>query len=110
MKVLVAPEVRQYLKELSQILYDKDYFSYLDYAERYVEELFGDIATTLPTRLHRPAPRHFDRYGEGMYYASFRRSRATTWYAFFTRYRDADGSIVYLVHRMENNHTAAQYM
>ncbi len=64
MRVLVMPEVRQYLKRLSQILYDKDYFGYLDYAEKYVERLFGDITTTLPTCVHRPAPRHFDPAGE----------------------------------------------
>ncbi len=81
----------------------------MDYAERYVEELFGDITTTLPTRPHRPAPSHFDPDGKGIWFATFRRSRATTWYAFFTRYRD-NGEIVYLVHRIENNHTAAQYM
>ena len=109
MRVLVTPEVRQYLKRLSQILYDKDYFGYLDYAEKYVERLFGDITTTLPTRVHRPAPRHFDPEGEGMLYATFRHSRATTWYVFFTRYDDG-GEIVYLVERIENNHTAAQYM
>ena len=109
MRVLVTPEVRQYLKELSQILYDKDYFGYLDRAERYVEELFDSIIATLPGRLHRPAPRHFDRHGMGLLYATFRRSRATTWYAFFTRHEGADGEVVCIVRHIENNHTAAQY-
>ncbi len=102
MKVLVIPKVRQYLKGLSQILYDKGYFSYLDRAEIYVEELFGNIETTLPIRPHRPAPRRFDPEDKGMYMASFRRSRATTWYVFFTKYGDG-GEIIYLVHRIENN-------
>ncbi len=109
MRVLATPEVRQYLKELSQILYANDYFSYLDYAERYVEELFHDITTYLPTRLHRAAPPHFDRYGRGMYYASFRRNHDTVWYVFFTKYND-NGLTVYLVRHIENNHTAARYM
>jgi len=38
MRVLVLPEVRQYLNELSHILYEKKYFSYVDAAEKYVQQ------------------------------------------------------------------------
>lgn len=34
MKVLFLPEVRIYLRELSQILYDKEYFSYVESSEK----------------------------------------------------------------------------
>jgi len=109
MKVLTTPEMRQYIKELSFILYQKDYFSYLDYAERYVEELFVDIKTNLPTRLHKPAPEHFDKYGKNMYYATFRKNKQTTWYAFFTKYIE-NGDTIYLVRYIANNHIMAQHL
>jgi len=68
-----------------------------------------DIRDTLPVRSHRPAPPYYDRYGEGMYCAAFRKNRATTWYAFFTLYDDG-GEAVYLVRYIGNNHTDAQHM
>ena len=43
MKVLIIPEVRRYFRELQYILYEKDYFSYFEDAERYIEELIKDI-------------------------------------------------------------------
>jgi hypothetical protein len=42
-------------------------------------------------------------------YAAFRRNRATTWYAFFTKYYD-NGQTVYLVRHITNNHTSAQHL
>lgn len=109
MKVLTTPEVRQYFKELSHVLYERDYFSYLDYAERYVEELFADIKANLPTRLHKPAPKFFDKYGKNMYYATFRKNKQTSWYAFFTKYNE-NGDTTYLVRYIANNHTSAQHL
>ncbi len=109
MKVLTTPEVRQYFKELSYVLYEKDYFSYLDYAERYVEDLFVDIQTNLPRLPHKPAPPHFDKYGKGLFYAAFRKNKQTTWYAFFTKYQD-NGNTIYLVRYIANNHSIAQYL
>jgi hypothetical protein len=109
MSVYTTPGVKRYLNDLITILYEKEYFSYEDAAHKYVDDLLDDIISTLPTRPHRPAPPHFDRYGKGMWYAAFRHNRATTWYAFFTRY-DTGGEIVYLVRYIANNHTAAQYL
>ncbi len=78
MNVRFAPETRDYFEELVTVLYRKGYFSWLDTSKKYVEDLVHDILTTLPNRLHKPAPPYFDRYGKGMYYASFRHNRATT--------------------------------
>jgi plasmid stabilization system protein ParE len=109
MKVLLTTRAEEYFDELETILYEKGYFSFKESSRKYVHELFHDIRDTLPTRPHRPAPAHFDRYGGGMWYATFRRSRATTWYVFFTRHEDPGGETVFLVRRIENNHTAAHY-
>jgi hypothetical protein len=109
MNVLILPEVRQYFYELSYILYEKDYFSFLDKSEQYVEELIRDIQENLPTKRHKPAPNHFDKYGKTMKYASFKKNRHTTWYAFFKTYED-NGQTFYLVRYIANNHVIAQYL
>ena len=109
MKVLFTPQVRTWFYELEIILCEKGYFNFKESSHQYADELFYDIRDTLPIRVHRPAPPHFDPEGKGIWFASFRRNRYTTWYAFFTKYADG-GEIIYLVNRIENNHTAAQYM
>jgi hypothetical protein len=109
MKVLALPKVQQYLKELSYTLYEKGYFSFLDSSEQYVEELFTDMTTTLPIRLHKPAPKHFEQYGKDLHYATFKKSNRTTWYAFFTKHRQ-DNDIVYLVRYISNNHATGQFL
>ena len=109
MNVFILPEVRQYFYELSYILYEKDYFSFLDKSEQYVEELIRDIQENLPTKRHKPALNHFNEYGKNMKYASFKKNRRTTWYAFFKTYRK-DGETFCLVRYIANNHVIAQYL
>ena len=108
MKVLIIPEVRQYFYELEYILYEKNYFSYYENAERYVEELIEDIKNNLPAKHSKQAPDYFDKYGKNMEYATFKKSKHTTWYVFFDTYKD-NNEILYLVRHIENNHTAAQH-
>ena len=64
--VIFTPDVRHFFVELVQILYDKGYFSFLDTAKKYVQDLYDDIETNLPSKSHKPAPPYFDRYGTGM--------------------------------------------
>jgi hypothetical protein len=109
MKVLVIPKVRQYLYELSFILYKNNYFSYLDTAEKYVEELFEDIKTTLPNRQKYNAPKYFELYGKDMFYSIFRKNKHTQWYVFFSIYEDK-GELIYLVRYISNNHVIAQHL
>ena len=108
MKVLVIPEVYEYLDNLVTILYEKDYFGFEDFAINYVDELLDEIQMTLPTRLHKPAPKHFEKYGKDMHYAIFEKNKRTSWYVFFTKYYEQE--TIYLVRYIANNHTVAQYL
>jgi hypothetical protein len=108
MKVFVLPEVRQYLDELSQILYEKNYFSFLELSEKYVEELFEDIETTIQNRPKRLAPAYFDKYGKKMFYTIFRKNKTTQWYVFFNIYETKDG-LIYLIRYISNNHVVAHH-
>jgi hypothetical protein len=109
MRVLFLPEVQTYYDNLEQLLYKKGYFSFRDSSKKYVKDLIDDIKMDLPIKLHKPAPRNFDRYGKNMEYAVFKKSRQTSWYVFFTTYND-NGEVVYLVRYIANNHTVAQYL
>ena len=109
MNVLFLPEVNEYLEYLVIILYKKEYFSFFDSSEKYVEELVDDIKENLPTKQRKPAPEYFSQYGTGMEYASFKKNKRTTWYVFFEIYEDT-GEIIYLVRYIANNHTVAQYL
>ena len=109
MNVIFTPKVLLYFEKLIITLYDKEYFSFLETSKKYVEELVDDIKTNLSTKRHKPAPVYFDKFGKGMKYASFKKSRHTTWYVFFKTYEE-NGKEIYLVRYIANNHTIAQYL
>lgn len=109
MKIIASPEVEEYLMDLIHILYEEEYFGFEDYAKRYVEELFLDIETNLPTKVKKPAPPYFERYGKKMLYAIFKKSKTTQWYVFFNIYQK-DNEMIFLIRYISNNHTIAQYL
>jgi hypothetical protein len=109
MKVLFLPEVQDDYDELEQILYEKGYFSFSDSSKNYVKNLVADIVANLPTKLHKPAPKYFNKYGNDMKYSSFRKNKNTNWYVFFNTYDDK-GEIIYLVRYISNNHTIAHLL
>ena len=109
MKIIALPEVEQYLEELKIILFEKEYFSFEEEAQKYVDDLFLDIKTNLPAILKRTAPPYFDRYGKGMYYAVFKKNKRTSWYAFFRIYEE-NGERIYQIRYIANNHTVAQHI
>jgi hypothetical protein len=109
MKVIVIPEVQQYLGSLKKILFENEYFGFEESAIKYVNDLFDDIITNLPVRARKPAPKYFDKYGKGMHYASFKKNKHTQWYVFFRIYQKR-GEFIYQVRYIGNNHTIAQYL
>ena len=109
MPVIIIPEVLEYFEELVEVLYEKEYFGFEETALTYVVELYDDIIANLPLKPCKPAPKRFDKYGKGMNYAVFRKSKRTSWYVFFKTYRKND-EIVYLVRYIANNHEIAQYL
>jgi hypothetical protein len=109
MNVLFTPEIYEYFDELEDILYDRGYYSFKAKAKQYVEDLINDIATNLPNKRPRPAPKYYDKYEKGMYFVSFVKNRNTHWYAFFTKH-DKNGETIYLVHYIGNNHTEAHHL
>jgi len=109
MNVIFAPKVLLYFEDLIVILYNEEYFGFLETSKRYINELIDDILTTLPVKLHKPAPEYFDKYGKNMEYAVFRKNKNTFWYVFFTKYKEK-GETIYLIRYIGNNYTVAQYL
>lgn len=109
-KVLFTKEVREYLKEVSEIMYEKEYFSFLDSSQQYMESLIQEIVETLPNRQAKLAPAYFARYSENMYYSMFRKSKNTQWYVFFNLFEDDKGEHAYLVSYISNNHVIANLL
>ena len=95
--------------DLSALLYEGGYFSFEETSRRYVGELYNEIVATLPQRSHRSAPKYFDRYGKNLEYAVFKKSRHTSWYAFFRVYWK-NGEEIYQVRHIANNHTIAHHL
>ena len=109
MKIVVLAKVQQYLECLKTILFEKEYFSFEDQAQRYVDELFDEIIECLPKRPNKPAPPYFEKYGKGMYYAVFKKNKNTHWYVFF-KISWKNGEKIYKIRYIANNHTVAQYL
>jgi len=111
MKIVFSPEVREYLKEVSYTMYEKEYFSFLDSSEKYMEELIQEILTTLPNKQVKVAPPYFDQYAKKMLYSMFRKSLNTQWYVFFNLYQEKqENEFTYLIRFISNNHVISQHL
>jgi len=62
MKVVILPEVEDYLEDLGRILYENEYFGFVDDAIEYVEDLVYEIKKNLHIRQHNPSPEHFKKF------------------------------------------------
>ena len=109
MKVIFKRVVIDYFLELVNVLYEKEYFGYLETAKSYSRSLFEEIKNDLPNKTKKNAPSYFDRYGTGMQYSVFKKNKNTSWYVFFNTYHQS-GETIYFVRFVSNNHVVAQYL
>jgi len=92
--------------ELIDFLYQKEYFGFLYEAKEYVLEIEQYFKTEIP-KLHRlglskKASLYFRKYGESLYFATYKRTKTqTTWYALYEVF---DTNYFKVVH-ITNNHT-----
>jgi hypothetical protein len=82
MNVLFTPEVEDYLFNLVEILFKKQYFAYYENAEKYVIDLITQINNYIHIRSKHIAPPRFRKYGRDLYYVTFKSSKRITWYVF----------------------------
>lgn len=104
-KVFFSQKTIIYFSDLIEILYVNDYFGFKDQAKRYVEALVRKIEKSIDTMLKKKAPEYFSKYGDNLYYISYRKNKKTTWYFFFNIKENG-----YYIEYIGNNHTIAQYL
>jgi len=109
MKVVFSPQVENYLFNLIEVLYDKEYFGFKNSAINYVTELIQNIQKDLHTSPKKIAPKYFNKYGDNLYYTSFRLNKSTQWFVFFSTYID-DEELIYMVSYISNNHSIASIL
>jgi hypothetical protein len=106
MKVLYSKNVEEYLRELIEILYHKEYFGFKESAYHYVDTLIDEIDTTISIKPYKKAPEHFSKYGKDLCYVAFPKNRNTTWYVFF----NIIGNDIYFIRYISNNHVISQLL
>jgi hypothetical protein len=79
-EIILLPEVIYKLNQLVNILYEKEYFGFIDSAFNYANNIY-DFIHTIPQQQHKlTANKKF-----GTYYCSFKANRNTTWYITFDK-------------------------
>lgn len=105
MKVVYHKNVAEYLNELVDILYSKEYFGFKESAYDYADWILEQIESSIHKKVKKPAPKHFDKYEPGLSYVVYKRNSNTSWYVFFQKQKDT-----YLIFYIGNNHNCAQYL
>lgn len=105
MKIIYQPQVVEYLNELVDILYEREYFGFKESAYDYVDWILDRIAKNINTISAKIAPEYFSRYGNNLFYFSLKRNAQTTWYVFFNHEND-----LFYIRYISNNHMIAQYL
>lgn len=105
MKVVYHKDVTEYLNELIDILYDKEYLGFKESAYDYVDWILEQIELSIHTKRKKSAPKYFDRYAQGLSYVVYKRNSHTSWYVFFKKQEDT-----YFIFYIGNNHNCAHFL
>jgi hypothetical protein len=96
-KIEILPEVTDFLNELVEILFYKEYFGFEDTAQFYVQKIYDFIENDLINFPHKSTPKKLKKFGSN--YAFYRPNDRTTWYIFFEKSNNR-----YLITHLTNNH------
>lgn len=99
-KVIVQylPEVESYLNELIYLLFQKEYFGYLETALDYVDDLINFIDYNISIFPPKNTPLNLIELGS--IYIFYKANNHTTWFIFFENFENR-----FLVTYITNNHT-----
>jgi len=101
--IVYNESVLEYLSDLIETLYRKEYFSFIESAYDYVNELRVFIETSINTQPKKQTPLSLQKYGS--HYITYRPNKNTTWYIFF--YYKGNR---YFINHITNNHSTARYI
>ena len=102
--IFYKSEVVTFVNELVYLLFKEDYFSYIENAISYKDEIIDFIENNISTFPYRFSPLKLKKLGSK--YIFFKSNSRTTWYIFF----ENKGS-VFIVTFITNNHSElAKYL
>ena len=96
--VQYLPEVEEYLNDLGYLLFQKEYFGFIENSFEYVDEIIDFIEYNLPIFPFRKTPENLIELGSK--YIFYKANQTTTWYVFFENVENR-----YLVTLITNSHS-----
>jgi hypothetical protein len=94
-KVIISPLVVDKLESLILVLFEKEYFGFIESAMEYVDNIY-DFILTIPSQKKKRAKK--SKFGN--WYCSYKANKNTTYFISF----DYEGD-VYLIKNITNNHS-----
>jgi hypothetical protein len=91
------PEVEDYLEDLIEILYQKEYFGFEESSYEYVLRIVNYVLENIETIKAKITPE--DLIHRGSFYITYQSSKRTTWYIFYDR-----EDLNFLIRYISNNH------
>ncbi|QOW09624.1 hypothetical protein Q73A0000_04205 [Kaistella flava (ex Peng et al. 2021)] len=86
------------LDHLAKILYIKQYFSYLEDVDNYIDEIYDVIENNIENSISQNAPEPFRKFGK--YFLSYKVNKHAYWYVFFDQ-KDNH----FIINHILNNHS-----
>lgn len=86
------------LDHLAKILYIKQYFSYLEDVDNYIDEMYDVIENNIENRVFQNTEEPFQKFGE--YFLSYKVNNQTLWNIFFDQ-KDNQ----FIINHILNNHS-----
>jgi hypothetical protein len=94
-QIEVTPFVEDKLKELVTILFNNEYFGFIDSSIEYVNNIV-DFLYTIPTLKHKKCNIEKD----GAFYCKIKENPKTTWFVTFDKVNE-----IYIIKNIYNNHS-----
>ncbi|PIV57757.1 MAG: hypothetical protein COS14_13155 [Bacteroidetes bacterium CG02_land_8_20_14_3_00_31_25] len=104
-RIIYDDNVLDYLDSLIDILFDKEYFSFYESSEKYVDGILDFVEENIFVKSKKVAPKYFNRYGKNLFYIFYKPNKRTTWFIFF-QLKDN----VYLIKYITNNHVSGSHI
>ena len=103
-RVVLSHEFVDELEELFDILVERGFLSYDEYALQYIDDIEQFINSSIHAYPKRKAPVLFAKYGKDLKYIAYRKNAHTTWYVLFE-----ETDYAFFVRHITNNHVSGQY-
>ncbi len=96
-EVIFKESVANYLDKLANRLQKKEYFSFIEYADKYVDYIVNEITENIHYKKHYNTVLKHKKYGA--FYIIIKTNNRTAWHVYFNKKGNR-----YLITKVLNNH------